>query len=240
MSENITVAFIFQAIFAIIPRLYNATVDKSDVFMILNNNMGLYRTTRRIILASHSPRRRELLSALGIVFEVMGTDLDESAAEGESVEQHVLRLAAQKAWAISTKNPDAVVLGADTVVVAGGSVLGKPADRQDAVRMLRLLSGRTHEVLTGIAVVVPHCEDVYAQAVRTAVSMRELSPEEIAAYAATTEPMDKAGAYAVQGMASAFITKIEGSYTNVVGLPTAETVGLLLTLRALEPVRGEG
>ena len=205
--------------------------------MILNNSVRpLYRTIKRIILASHSPRRRELLTALGIVFEVIGTDLDESMTAGESVEEHVLRLAGQKAWAVSCRNPDALVLGADTVVVVDGAVLGKPADEEDAARMLGMLSGRTHEVLTGIAIIPPQCQDAYAQVVRTAVVMRGLDPKEIAAYVATGEPMDKAGAYAVQGMASAFITRIEGSYPNVVGLPTAEVIGLLLTLGAVEPI----
>ena len=204
--------------------------------MILNKSVGLYRTIKRIILASHSPRRRELLSALGIVFEVIGTDLDESMTAGESVEDHVLRLAGQKAWAVSSRNPDALVLGADTVVVVDNAVLGKPAEKEDAARMLGMLSGRTHEVLTGIAIIPPQCQDAYAQVVRTAVVMRGLDPKEIAAYVATNEPMDKAGAYAVQGLASAFITRIEGSYPNVVGLPTAEVIGLLLTLGAVEPI----
>jgi septum formation protein len=208
--------------------------------MILKSGEGLYRTHKRIVLASHSPRRRELLTALGIVFEVIGADVDESARAGESVEEHVLRLAGQKAWAVSSSHPDAVVLGADTVVVVDKTVLGKPADQKDAARMLGMLSGRTHEVLTGIAVIVPSCQDAYAQVVRTAVTIRGLDPMEIAAYVATGEPMDKAGAYAVQGMASAFITRIEGSYPNVVGLPTAEVVGLLLTLGAIAPFRGQG
>lgn len=203
--------------------------------MILNKGVGLYRTKKRIILASHSPRRRELLAVLGIVFEVVPADMDESIAAGESVGEQVIRLAGQKAWAISCKNPDAVVLGADTIVVVGDIVLGKPADEKDAARMLGLLSGRTHEVLTGIAVVVPQSQDAYAQVVRTAVVMRGIEPLEIAAYVATGEPMDKAGAYAVQGMASAFITRIEGSYTNVVGLPTTEVIDLLLMLGAVEP-----
>ena len=203
--------------------------------MILNKNAALYRTTARIILASHSPRRRELLAALGIVFEVMPADVDESTAAGETVQEHAMRLAGQKAWAISCKKPDAVVLGADTIVVVDGAVLGKPTDEGDAVRMLERLSGRTHEVLTGITVITPQSDQAYAQVVRTAVVMRGLEPREIAAYVATGEPMDKAGAYAAQGMASAFITRIEGSYTNVVGLPTAEVAGLLLTLGAIEP-----
>ena len=204
--------------------------------MILDKGAAVYRTKRRIILASHSPRRKELLAALGITFEVTGADLDESAAAGETVEEHVLRLAGQKAWAVSCKNPDAVVLGADTIVVVDDAVLGKPADKTDAARMLGLLSGRAHEVLTGIAVIVPHNENAYAQVVRTTVVMRALNPHEIAAYVATGEPMDKAGAYAVQGMASPFITRIEGSYTNVVGLPTAEVIDLLLMLGAIGPI----
>jgi septum formation protein len=200
----------------------------------------VYRATQRIILASHSPRRRELLAALGIAFEVVGADLNESMEAHETVEDHVTRLAGQKAWAVFSKNPDAVVLGADTIVVADGRALGKPTDEKDAARMLKLLSGRAHEVLTGIAVVTPRSQDAYAQVVRTTVIMRVLDPREIAAYVATGEPMDKAGAYAVQGRASAFITRIEGSYTNVVGLPTTEVVALLFTLGALEPAPAPG
>jgi septum formation protein len=235
MGKRITVIFIFQAIFAIISRLCDVRIDKSGDSMIIKSDAALYRAKARIILASHSPRRRELLACLGIAFEVMPADVDESTTAGETVTEHVMRLAGQKAWAISSRNPDAVVLGADTIVVVDGAILGKPADEADAARMLTLLSGRAHEVLTGIAVITPQSDQAYAQVVRTAVVMRRLEPGEIAAYAAMDEPMDKAGAYAVQGMASAFITKIEGSYTNVVGLPTAEVVGLLITLGAVEP-----
>jgi septum formation protein len=200
-----------------------------------NTHRRVYRTKARIILASNSPRRRELLDAVGIDFEVIPADVDESMETGETVGDHVMRLASQKAWAISSREPGAVVVGADTIVVVENAVLGKPADEADAARMLGLLSGTRHEVLTGIAVITPQSQEAFAQVVRTAVEMRTLDPAEIAAYVATGEPMDKAGAYAIQGMASAFVMRVEGSYSNVVGLPTAELVGLLMTLGAVEP-----
>jgi septum formation protein len=200
-----------------------------------NTHRGVYRTKARIILASNSPRRRELLDAVGIEFEVIPADVDESMETGETVGDHVMRLASRKARAISSREPGAVVVGADTIVVVDNAVLGKPTDEADAARMLGLLSGTRHEVLTGIAVITPQSREAYAQVVRTAVEMRTLNPAEIAAYVATGEPMDKAGAYAIQGMASAFVMRVEGSYSNVVGLPTAELVGLLMTLGAVEP-----
>jgi septum formation protein len=200
-----------------------------------NTQRGVYRTKARIILASNSPRRRELLDAIGIDFEVMPADVDESMETGETVGDHAMRLASQKAWAISAREPGAVVVGADTIVVVDGAVLGKPEDETDAARMLGLLSGGRHEVLTGIAVITPGSQEAYAQVVRTAVEMRALDSREIEAYVATGEPMDKAGAYAIQGMASAFVMRVEGSYSNVVGLPTAELISLLMTLGVVEP-----
>ena len=170
-----------------------------------------------LILASSSPRRRELLTQAGIAFIVEPADIDESHRPGESPATFTQRLAREKAEAIFAKHPQATVLGADTIVVCNEEILGKPADAQDAARMLRLLSGREHQVITGVAIITP--QGTRTQADTTTVTMRKISEEEIQSYIATGEPMDKAGAYAIQGAAAPFITSIEGDYTNVVGLP---------------------
>lgn len=173
----------------------------------------------RLILASASPRRVELLRAAGFVFDVQPQGVDERLLPGEAPAAHVLRLAREKALQAGCGRPDTVVLAADTVVVIDGLVLGKPADDQDAAEMLRRLSGRTHEVLTGVAV----CADGATSAAleRTAVRFIPLSEADIAWYVSTGEPRDKAGAYAIQGYASRFVDRIEGAYSNVVGLPVA-------------------
>ena len=194
----------------------------------------MYRATGKIVLASHSPRRREFLKTLGIEFSAVGTDVDESISPGESVPDHVIRLSRQKALAAAQKERRAFVLGADTLVVVDGVPLGKPSDRADASRMLGLLSGGTHRVISGFCLIAPGGKNEITGVVETLVTMRELGAPETAAYIETGEPMDKAGAYAVQGLASAFITKIDGSYTNVVGLPVAEVVNALLSLGAIE------
>lgn len=182
----------------------------------------------RLILASASPRRAELLRAAGIEFEVSPADVDERFLAGEKPEGAVVRLAEQKAAAIAAGQPDAVVLGADTTVVVGGEALGKPADGADAARMLRLLSGRAHEVLTGICLRAAGRKLVHLEATR--VRMLKLSEAEIAWYLSTGEAFDKAGAYAVQGLASRFIGGIDGSYSNVVGLPISSVYELLKEL----------
>jgi septum formation protein len=171
-----------------------------------------------LVLASRSPRRRELLARAGIDFVVRPAEVDESVLAGESPAEHVRRLALAKAQAVSAA-PGEVVLGADTVVVVDDTILGKPAGAADAVRMLRMLSGREHLVLTGICLrgngrLIEDCET-------TRVHFVELSEQEIGSYVASGEPMDKAGAYAIQGLASKFIDRIEGCYFNVVGLPVA-------------------
>jgi septum formation protein len=186
---------------------------------------GLYHPRVSIVLASASPRRRELLRQAGIDVEVVPVDIDERRQAGEAAESYVDRLAREKASAGLDRRPHATVIGADTVVVVDGEVLGKPADAADARRMLEQLSGRTHAVLTGVAVarqghLASHVE-------RTDVLMREIDEAELAWYLASGEPMDKAGAYAIQGLASRFVTRIEGSYPNVVGLPVATVVALL-------------
>jgi len=178
----------------------------------------------RLILASNSPRRRGFLQQLGLSFEVQAADLDESVRSGEVPTAYVERLAREKAQAVAGKAPGALVLGADTTVVAGEAILGKPVDASDAERMLASLSGREHDVFTGVAVAGPV---VLSQVVRTRVRFRAVSAQEIAWYVRTGEPLDKAGAYAIQGIAGAFVTAIEGSPSSVVGLPLAETVELL-------------
>jgi len=174
----------------------------------------------RFLLASASPRRAELLRAAGYAFDVLPADVDESVRPGEPADAYALRVAHDKAAAVMALAGTRVVLAADTVVVVDGRILGKPADAPDAARMLRLLSGRRHQVLT--AVVLARAGAAPLGAVeRTEVELMHLSEEEVASYVETGEPMDKAGAYAVQGRASRWVTRIEGSYTGVVGLPVA-------------------
>jgi septum formation protein len=167
-----------------------------------------------LVLASQSPRRSELLRSAGISFRVQAANIDETPLPGEAPVAYVRRLAREKAEAV----PGELVLGADTVVVAGGQILGKPVNANDAIRMLLLLSGRRHEVITGFCLKGPETITGHDT---TAVFFAPLTVDEIRAYVATGEPMDKAGAYAIQGLASRFVERIEGSYSNVVGLPVA-------------------
>ena len=180
---------------------------------------------RRIILASGSPRRRELLSSLGLTFEVYKPDVDESHSEHEEPEELCGRLSRLKAHAGAERFPDAVVIAADTIVAIDGQILGKPRDRDDAVRMLNILQGREHEVLTGLSVCVNGREMTHVE--HTRVKFRALSDDEIAAYVMTGECDDKAGAYAVQGKGSLLVEGITGDYFNVVGLPVCR-LGLIL------------
>jgi septum formation protein len=170
----------------------------------------------KLILASQSPRRSELLTTAGFRFAVRPANIDESLLPGEQAEQYVQRLARSKALA-AQQHSDELVLGADTVVTVDSEILGKPCSLEDAKRMLRFLRGRSHEVLTGVCL---RRGQQTAEAVeRTRVWFAPLSDQEMDWYVRTGEPMDKAGAYAIQGFASRFIEKIEGSYSNVVGLP---------------------
>jgi septum formation protein len=181
----------------------------------------------RLILASASPRRADLLAAAGIEFSVRPVEIDERPLDGEAPSAYVLRVARDKARACTSTSED-VVLAADTAVVVGGLILGKPVDDADAARMLRLLSGRVHHVMTGVAV---RCGEREVVAVdTTAVTFDRLTESEILWYVASGEPRDKAGAYAVQGLASRFVTRIDGSYSNVVGLPVARVARLLVEL----------
>ena len=184
--------------------------------------------SRRLVLASRSPRRVDLLTRAGYRFEVAPADIDERRRHGEAPRELVRRLAREKAAAVAPRHPGAVVLGADTLVVVDGAVLGKPDGDGDAAAMLRRLSGRAHEVLTGVAL---HAADRRRGGVQsTRVVFRALSPGDVARYVATGEAADKAGGYSIQGRASRFVTRIEGSYTNVVGLPVELVRGLLRDL----------
>jgi len=188
-----------------------------------------------LVLASASPRRQELLRNVGISFVVQVADVDETPLPGEGARDCAERLAREKALKVWRARPQDVVLGADTVVVVDGTILGKPADGDDAARMLRMLSGREHRVITGVCLVravvsgqgssskvkAPAREELKSASETTVVTMSEISEREIRDYVATGEPMDKAGAYAIQGIASRWIPRIEGDYSNVVGLPVA-------------------
>lgn len=197
----------------------------------------------RLILASASPRRRELLAQAGFTFEVRPADVNEDPVPGEDPISYVVRLARDKAQAVfnelskvgapgpdpetweSTNSLSLIVLGADTTVTLDGDILGKPVDAADASRMLRMLSGRTHRVITGVAVASAKGTEVAAEV--TSVRFVALSDEEITSYVAAGQPMDKAGAYGIQGLAAKWIPRIEGCYFNVVGLPLALVTTML-------------
>jgi septum formation protein len=181
-----------------------------------------------VYLASGSPRRRELLQQIGVPFRLVGTTVDEAARSAESAPAYVLRLAASKAdagWHMSGGGRDAPVLAADTAVVVDGKILGKPADRHDAEAMLRQLSGRTHEVLTAVA--LRTAAGVQSRISRSEVTFRTIAIPEARAYWETGEPRDKAGGYAIQGRAAVFVADLRGSYSGVMGLPLFETAQLL-------------
>ncbi|MBI3784042.1 MAG: septum formation inhibitor Maf [Deltaproteobacteria bacterium] len=180
----------------------------------------------QLVLASASPRRRELLSAAGVDFVVDVSDVPEIPQPQEGPVEFARRLARAKAQAVAARHRDAYVLGADTVVALGHRIFGKPVDSDEARQMLQSLSGQTHQVITAVALVDPNgiVDGVF---VSTDVTFRQLSAAEIDAYVASGEPSDKAGAYAIQGGAGAFVVQVDGSYPNVVGLPIDEVLELL-------------
>jgi septum formation protein len=183
-----------------------------------------------LVLASASPRRRELLASRGLRFEVMPADLCETPRAGESPRALVERLAAEKTLAVRARLrrlPHRIVLGADTVVVLGEEILGKPRDAAHAVELLARLAGRTHSVWTGVAVAATGDGPPRVRSVASAVTLRAASEAELRAYVATGEPLDKAGAYALQGAGRRFVTRVEGSESNVIGLPLDEALALL-------------
>lgn len=186
----------------------------------------------KIILASASPRRKELLEQIGLTFEVVPSKADEIILADETPEEHVVRLSIDKATEVAQRhNADGRwFIGSDTIVLCEQQILGKPKDEQHAAEMLHMLSGREHRVLSGFAVLDRQSGEQRTEAVSTRVRFRDLTAEEIARYIASGEPMDKAGSYAIQGLAVCFVAGIEGSYTNVVGLPLCR---LTLALKEL-------
>lgn len=198
-------------------------------------------TAPPLVLASASPRRAALLSSLGLEFEVRPADLPEEVAPGEGPEEHAERLAREKAARVRDERPDALVVGADTVVVLDGRILGKPADEAEAEAMLLALSGRSHDVVSGVALAVPG-HGVSSAVSRTVVEFRALGAREASLYAASGEPLDKAGGYGIQGLGASLVRRIEGDYYTVVGLPVGALLALLEDAgwryafgRALEP-----
>lgn len=180
-----------------------------------------------LILASASPRRRDLLQQAGAVFTVIPSSASEEARPGEAPEAYALRVAGEKASDVAMRYPGKWVLAADTIVVINKEILGKPRDEADGHRMLRLLSGRSHQVMTAFVVLNPDGQEYASRVVVSQVTFRPLSDGQIRDYLATGEPFDKAGAYAVQGIGASLIECVEGSYTNIVGLPIDEVLAVL-------------
>lgn len=172
-----------------------------------------------LILASGSPRRRELLESLGLTFRIITSDVEEIRLEDEPPESYVLRLAAEKAAVVAKRDPEAWVVAADTVVYLDGEVLEKPRDTEHAAAMLATIAGRRHTVFSGVSLQCAARQYVHTESVATDVVMSELTDEQISWYVDTAEPLDKAGAYAVQGLGAMFVEAVYGNYTNVVGLP---------------------
>lgn len=184
----------------------------------------------KIILASASPRRRYLLKQAGLQFSVIPADFEESAVELSPPSEYVKALAEGKASAVAKDHPESWIIGADTIVLVKDAILGKPESKAAARDMLKKLSGRTHLVLTGWAVCCKARNYMFLDAVETLVTFKTLSPEEIEWYIGTGEPFDKAGAYAIQGLGTFIVKRVEGSYTNVVGLPVCEVIEHLIQL----------
>ncbi len=195
----------------------------------------------RIVLASSSPRRKELLQSVGIEFEVIEPSSDESLLDKENPEDYVLRLSTEKALSVSKNlEVDVLIIGADTIVVVDNKILGKPMDEEDAEAMLNKISGGTHHVLTAFSIINAKHEILHKHVVGTEVIVKTLEPKEIEGYIKTGEPMDKAGAYGIQGIGAFMIKGIRGSYTNVVGLPLVEVIEALTKLGAPRLFSGNG
>jgi septum formation protein len=179
----------------------------------------------KVVLASSSPRRRELLNLIGIAHEVRPANLDESMRPREAPRRHAERLARDKASAVAMRDPDLITIAADTIVVINRKVLGKPVDEEDAARMLAVLSGREHTVITAVA--VSRGRKLRSAIEEVKVKFRRLREDEIEAYIATGEPMDKAGAYGIQGYGATIVERVEGDYFAVMGLPLVRLIGLM-------------
>ncbi|MGH7800288.1 MAG: Maf family protein [Thermodesulfobacteriota bacterium] len=189
----------------------------------------------KIILASSSPRRKELFEKLGIRFSIIPSLADEIPRESEPPQEFAVRASTEKALAVARSlNSGCVVIGADTIVVIDGEILGKPGDEEEARFILKKISGREHRVITGFSIVKPRAEVLHSEFVESRVKIKILAPWEIEGYINTKEPMDKAGAYGVQGIGAFMVQEIHGSYTNIVGLPLAQLVGALTKLGILK------
>jgi len=197
-----------------------------------------FKSYAELILASASPRRRELLHGLGLDFHIEAAAVDERLKPRENPQDFVQRIASEKAETIGANFPDTWVLGADTIVVLDDTILGKPADAEDAMRMLCFLSGRSHEVMTGFTLCNRQAGQDFRKMVRTEVLFTAFTEEIAAAYVRTGEPLDKAGSYGIQGMGGVLVQEIKGSYSNVVGLPLAEVVEALLGFGVIGPRSG--
>lgn len=198
----------------------------------------VFRNCQKLILASASPRRSQYLQDVGIEFKVCASQIDESVLAGEAPPFFVQRLAREKAASVSGKYPESWVLAADTVIGFHGHILGKPKDAEDAVSMLMLLAGKEHSVLTGYCLTNRHRGICHVDVVQTCVVFSPFSEQLVRAYVATGEPFDKAGAYGIQGKGAVLVRMINGSYSNVVGLPLSEVVDLLVGYRVIAPVDG--
>jgi septum formation protein len=196
----------------------------------------LFTTNKRLILASASPRRKKMLTKLGLEFEVLAAEVDEVVQPGEQPEEFVQRVAIEKVINIAGNHPDAWVLGADTIVVHEGEILGKPRDEKDALKVLMRLSGQMHRVYTGFCLRREQDNLSVSRVISTEVCFLAFSQEIAKAYVATGEPLDKAGAYGIQGGGGVLVEKINGSYSNVVGLPLAETIEELLHYEVIKPL----
>ncbi len=193
----------------------------------------------RIILASKSPRRCDLLEQAGLTFSVIPSNIDESTVEMSAPDAYVRSLAEAKAADISQKHPDSWVIGADTIVLIDHEILGKPGSREEARDMLRRLSGKTHQVLTGYCICCLKKKRLFSETIKTDVCFKTLRDTEIQWYIQTGEPFDKAGAYAIQGIGAFLVKSIEGSYTNVVGLPVCEVIEFLMNEGIIELNRAD-
>ncbi len=193
----------------------------------------LIHSDYKFILASASPRRREMLRSVGLNFKIIPAHVNEAYLEGESPRQHVKRLSLEKALTVARKHPDTWVLGADTIVVIDGVILGKPVNRAQAKKMLQKLSGQEHRVFTGFTITRMESKNRVTGVVQSRVKFKNISPDEMSWYIDCDEPYDKAGGYAIQGKGAYFIQAIRGSYTNVIGLPLCEVLETLKKLKAI-------
>lgn len=202
------------------------------------NTLPMFDTCQPLILASSSPRRKELLSQFGLVYKTFSSTVDEIPAPGENPEAFVLRMAERKALDVGLLHPRSWIVGADTAITLdGSSIIGKPATRKDALLILKALSGREHQVLTGLCLCRPDKKICRVESVSTRVTFINASDDLLRAYIATGEPMDKAGSYGIQGLGSFLVREISGSCSNVIGLPLSRLITLLLEYEIITPHR---